>query len=84
MPGEGFTHGPRAKEMHAAVTTGSAKSSGIPRAMFDGLYAFSPGTGLIAPVIRATRQRRREFDASSGASGPHDFTVRIRLFVGVA
>jgi hypothetical protein len=44
----------------------------------------SPGTGLIAPVIRATRQRRREFDASSGTSGPHDFTVRIRLFVGVA
>jgi hypothetical protein len=72
------------KEMHAAVTTGSAKSSGIPRAMFDGLYALSPGTGLIAPVIRATRQRRREFDASSGTSGPHDFTVRIRLFVGVA
>jgi hypothetical protein len=43
------------KRKQAAVTTGAAGSSGIPCAMFDGLYALSPGTGSIAPVIGATR-----------------------------
>jgi hypothetical protein len=38
------------KEKQAAVTTGSARSSGIPCAMGYGLYALSLGTGLIAPT----------------------------------
>jgi hypothetical protein len=38
------------KEVHAAVTTGSAGSSGIPRAMGYGLYALSLGTGFLAPI----------------------------------
>jgi len=59
-----------------------SRSSGIPCAMFDGLYVISSGTGLIAPVICATRERHRELSASTGAPGPHDFTVRIGMFVG--
>src|SRR5215471_1161760 len=33
----------------AAVTTGSADTAGIPRAMGYGLYALSPGSGLSCP-----------------------------------
>jgi hypothetical protein len=33
MPGDGLTHGPPATKKQAAVTTGSARSTGIPRAM---------------------------------------------------
>jgi hypothetical protein len=74
----------------AAGTTGGAGSSGIPCAMFDGLYALSSGTGLIAPVVRvmrniiacATRKRCRRLGLSTGRPGPHDFTVRVGMFVG--
>src|SRR5689334_14545215 len=69
------------KKKQAAVTTGAAVSTGIPCAMFDGLYALSLETGLIASIVRATHKRRREVHASTGAPGPHDFTVRIGLFV---
>jgi hypothetical protein len=75
------------KKKQAAVTTGAAGSSGIPCAMFDGLYVLSLETGLIVSIrvmrsIIASRQRKRvALDASSGASGPHDFTVRIGMFV---
>jgi hypothetical protein len=34
------------KKMQAAVTTGSAGSTGIPRAMGYGLYVISPVSGL--------------------------------------
>jgi hypothetical protein len=66
----------------AAVTTGTSRTSGLPCAMFDGLYVISSGTGFLAPVISAMRKHRRRFSASTGAPGPHDFAVRIRLFVG--
>jgi hypothetical protein len=65
------------EEKLAAVTTGSAGSSGIPRAMFDGLYVLSLETGLIASIIGATRERYRRLGLSTGRPGPHDFTVRI-------
>jgi hypothetical protein len=42
-----------------------------------GLYALSPGTGILAPVARNTRRKHPELDTSSGVSGPHDFTVRF-------
>jgi hypothetical protein len=70
------------KRTQAAVTTGSAGSSGIPRAMFDGLYVLSLETGLIASIVSATRERQHLLGLSTGRPGPHDFTVRIRLFVG--
>ncbi|UFZ01608.1 hypothetical protein LQG66_20000 [Bradyrhizobium ontarionense] len=60
--------------MQAAGTTGAA---GITRpSLRGGLHAYfvlSPGTGLIAPVIAATRQRWRRLDLGTGRSGPHDF-----------
>jgi len=75
MPGEGLTHGPRAKKMHAAVTTGSAKSSGIPCAMVLRLIARSPrGPGSFAPVIGEIISR--QLDTSVGVSGPHVLIVR--------
>jgi hypothetical protein len=46
-----------------------------------GLYALSSGTGLIVPVVCALVARR--LGASSGTPGPHDFAVRIVLFVRV-
>jgi hypothetical protein len=53
MPGVGLTHGPPAEKTQAAVTTGSAGTSGIPRAMVLTVsFVLSPGTGFIAPVIR--------------------------------
>src|SRR3569833_133388 len=42
--------GPPAEKTQAAVTTGSARSSGIPCAMGYVLYVISPGTGCLAPV----------------------------------
>ncbi len=43
MPGAGRTHGPPAKKMQAAGTTGSAETSRhSPRDGFDGCFAFSP------------------------------------------
>src|SRR5689334_15435103 len=54
MPGDGLAHGPPAnKKTQAAVTTGLAKSSGIPRAMvLTASFALSPGTGLSCPRHR--------------------------------
>ena len=60
----------------AAVATVTPESPGIPRAMVLRLIARSPrGPGFFATV---TRGCLRELDASVGASGPHDFAVRLR------
>jgi len=36
----------------------------------------APVTGFLATVIPGKRSLPEELDASTGASGPHDFTVR--------
>jgi len=42
------------------------------------LISCSPrGPGFLAPVARAMRKHRRQLDSSVGASGPHDFAVRV-------
>ncbi len=67
--------GPPAKKMQAAGTTGAAENARP--SLRDGLNAYfvlSPGTGLIAPVIDATRERWRQLDLGTGVSGPRDFT----------
>ena len=46
MPGAGRTHGPPATKKQAAVTTGSAGTTGIPRAMVFGLWRALPGVPL--------------------------------------
>jgi hypothetical protein len=70
---------PVREEVHGAGTTGMAAASGLPCTMFYGLYALSPGTGVLAPVIRAMREHHRKLGISSGMPGPHDFTVRESL-----
>jgi hypothetical protein len=50
MPGDGLTHGPPATKKQAAVTTGSAGSTGIPRAMVLTVsFVLFSGTGLSCP-----------------------------------
>ncbi|MGJ5025240.1 hypothetical protein ACQR1I_00225 [Bradyrhizobium sp. HKCCYLS2038] len=83
MPGAGRTHGPPAKKMQAAGTTGSAETSRhSPRDGFHAYGALSPVSGLLATVVRAMRQHRRELDASFGAPGPRVFTSASLPFVG--
>ena len=53
MPGEGLTHGPPAKKMQAAGTTGSAETSRhSPR---DGVHAYI----VLSPVYGLFSHRRR-------------------------
>src|SRR5262249_19849374 len=74
MPGAGRTHGPPAEKKQAAVTTGSAGTTGIPRAMVLRLIARSPRRpGLIASV--ALRIITAGLDPSVGGPGPHAFAV---------
>jgi hypothetical protein len=61
------------QEKQAAVTTGSAGSTGIPCAMVP------RGPGFLAPVACKTRKRLCGLSASVGAPGPHDFAVRDRV-----
>ena len=70
MPGEGLTHGPRAMKKHGEGTTGSAGSSGIPRAVVLRLIARSPRRpGFLAPVIG-----ERSSANLASASGGQDHT----------
>ena len=69
------------QEKLAAVTTGSARSSGIPCAMVLTLISRSPwGTGLSCPH-RPHRSSRCGLSASVGAPGPHDFASASAPFV---
>ena len=82
MPGEGLTHGPPATRKQAAVTTGSAASTGIPRTMALRLIRGLPGApGFLATIGRSTSGF--DLDTSIGVSGHHDFTVRTGPFVGM-
>jgi hypothetical protein len=40
-------------------------------------FMLSSVTGLFVTVTGAMRKHRRQFDTSIGASGPHDFAVRL-------
>jgi hypothetical protein len=65
------------QEKQAAVTTGSAGSTGIPRAMVLTVsFVLSPGTGLSCPRHLHDAKHHRKLGASVGAPGPHDFSVR--------
>jgi hypothetical protein len=67
----------RNKKAHKRSHHGHAGTPGIPRAMVLTAYsALSPVTGLVCH--RRLRKGSRKLDASVGASGPHDFAVRIR------
>jgi hypothetical protein len=66
----------RVQQKARGRTTGTAEQPAFPARWFDGLYAISPGTGCLAPVVRNARHERCDLDASTGTSGPRDFTVR--------
>src|SRR5215813_2089083 len=77
MPGDGLTHGPPAAKKQAAVTTGSARSTGLPCAMVLRLIRGLPGEpGFLATVTRKMPKHLCGLSASVGAPGPHDFAVR--------
>jgi hypothetical protein len=63
------------KKHTSLVTTVTPESPGIPRAMVLTVsFVLSPVTGLFCHRHRAVA---RQLDASVGASGPHDFAVRV-------
>ena len=69
------------KKMQAAGTTGSAgQTRPSLRGSLNVCSALSLGTGLIAPIARATRpvtaRVTNELGASIGAPGPHGLNVR--------
>jgi hypothetical protein len=68
------------------VTTGSPDRSGLPCAMVLTVsFVISPVTGLSCHRRQRDARHRRQFDASVGASGPHDFAVReVSAFVSRA
>jgi hypothetical protein len=68
------------QETQAAVTTGSAETAGIPRAIVLRLIRDLPGDRLDCPRHHALVARR--LGVSTGTPGPHDFAVRTGLFVG--
>jgi hypothetical protein len=61
----------------AAVTTGSAGSSGIPCATVLTVSFALPGDRAFLPPSSARSSRR--LDTSVGVSGPHDFAVRDHI-----
>ena len=83
------THGPRAEKNARGRTTGTGGSSGLPCAVVLTVsFVLSPATGLFCHRRRAgllpaepgrAGTRLAQLDASVGASGPHDFSVRGSL-----
>jgi hypothetical protein len=67
------------KKHTSLVTTGSPESPGVPtRNGFNGLLRALPGDrALLPPSLR--RETPAKLDASIGASGPHDFAVRVSI-----
>ena len=64
------------QKKHGGRTTGSTGNTpAFPARWFTAYFALSPVTGLVCH--RRLRNRFRELDASVGASGPHDFAVRL-------
>jgi hypothetical protein len=65
------------QKKHGGRTTGSTGSIRLsPRNGFTVSFVLSSVTGFIVTVI-PEKLAAQELDASAGASGPHDFAVRI-------
>src|ERR1700749_3911662 len=80
MPGVLRTRGlVSVKKAHEVITTGSPNSPAFPARWFSGLFRALLGVpGLIATVTPEKQFASHELNASVGASGPHDFAVRVR------
>jgi hypothetical protein len=80
MPGARCTRSlvcARVVSMHTSIHSESPESSGIPRAMVYGLYRALPGDRL--SCHRRLRIISAKLDASTEASGPHVFAVRVSI-----
>jgi hypothetical protein len=67
------------KKHTSVVTTVTPKTPGIPRAMVLTVsFVLSPAIGLSCHRHRSDAAGTVQLDASVEASGPHDFTVRLR------
>jgi hypothetical protein len=65
------------KNAHTSIQV-QRKHSGLPCAMALRLISRSPWCpGFLVTIISVMRKHHRRLDASIGASGPHDFAVRI-------
>ena len=58
----------------------SGEHPAFPAQWLYGLYVVALVTGFLATIVLGGF-RLRQLDASTGASGPHDFAVRISPFV---
>jgi len=82
-PDAGRARGPPAKKMQAAGTTGLAEHARPSlRNGWNGLYVVSLVHRACWPPCATTRFRTPPQDTSVGVSGPHDFAVRNKPFVG--
>ena len=80
MPGDGLTHGPPATKKQAAVTTGSAGSTGIPRAtVLTVSFVLFPVTMPGCHRHPRDAKHHRDLSACVGAPEPHDFAVRCSI-----
>ncbi len=82
MPGAGCTRGLvclcAQQETHTSIQV-QPRHPGIPCAMVLTVsFVLSLGTGLCCPHRPRDARHHRELDASVGAPGPHDFSVRVR------
>ena len=80
MPGAGCARSLacKIKKHTSIVTTVTPESPGIPYAMVLTVsFVISSVTGLVCHRRRRNRNCFRRLDTSVGASGPHDFAVRL-------
>ena len=86
-PGARCTRGLVCK-MHKGKRTRAYRFSGstpaFPAQWFTAYFALSPVTGLFCHRRSREALASQELDASVGASGPHDFAVRIGALVSRA
>jgi hypothetical protein len=85
MPDAGRTREPCVQKSctfaHAS-NTGSAGTTGIPRAMVLRLIRDLLGAPGCLATVASRETSREKLDPSIGGSGPHDFAVRKNAFVG--
>ncbi len=66
--------------MHTSIHSGGTGiHPAFPTQWFYGLYRALPGDRAFLPPSSAEKLVSQELSASVGASGPHDFAVRVRL-----
>jgi hypothetical protein len=77
-PGARCTRSPCAKgRKHTVVTTGSPEHRRFLRNGFNGFLRALLGDRALLPPSPPEKLASQELDASIGASGPHDFAVRV-------